>query len=97
MSNYFQLKRGLKAHFDLAKADKVVGPIEFRFSMSGNREPEQQDITVIAKEMCIEEGFEFKDLNIYNDEGWSRMIVEILDNRTIDEYNEYLKKQNEGS
>lgn len=97
MSNYFQLKRGLKAQFDLAKKDKVVGPITFRFSMSGNREPEQEDVTIIVKEMCIEESFQFNHLNIYNDEGWSRLIIEMLDNRTIKEYEKHLEKESEGS
>ena len=96
MSNYSKLKRGLKEQLNIAKDDKVVGPITLRLSMTGNREPEHLAIMIIVKEMCFEQGFKFRSLDIYNDEGWSRLIIELLDNRTLLDYVEHLEKELKG-
>ena len=44
MSNYFNLKRAIIGQISIANSDKVVGPIKLRFSMNGNREPEEAAI-----------------------------------------------------
>ena len=91
MSNYFNLKKGLIGQLTIANCDKVVGPIKLRFSMNGNREPEEAAIKEIVKEVCEQKGFILKDLGVYNDDGFSRLIIELFDKKTILQYIEYLE------
>jgi hypothetical protein len=86
MSDFIKFKRALIETLERAKKDKVVGPIRLNFSVKGNAETQELEMKEVAEHICTVHSFIVKSFIVYYDEGWSKIVLNVYDMETIEEY-----------
>jgi len=82
--------------FNVSKQDAIIGPIELKITMKGNGELIEEDIQKQCINAAIDEGFHLSSLQvIYDEDGFTRIIVKAYDNATIISHIRNLEKRDQ--